>query len=526
MMVEIDINYNGGISVEASTAATLSVPAWDAYMKPITVPIVVAIKIKRFSARVLLKIKPFWESNRLWFGFYHEPELKLELQVDPIISNKLIKLHLVNQVIERRIKSALSEYVMLPNMDDLLFWDFRDIFGSPLTDESSEENSEDELEVESLSIGRSPLYITNFASVDTDQESVNAALMGEVLESSISSSSRTRTDNSRRRIRNVLRILNENDKYKIDTEVSLSEKVESQTDRHGYGGSELSPGDITTIGPLIRTISALSRLSTPSISRTTSKSSQQSLTESVPLRQLSMQDLDGSAPDDPSSGRSSVSDSNSKKYVEQLGNTAYQIGELLRKNGIDKKAQTVAASVASYAQPAVDYASTTTMSYSVIVQEAAAAVGLSAIERLGLAHDKKNVDDPLEPKSESTPALRHKSSISWNMLGFKVETKPPEESSIRKDNSKSIKKQRSRILKVDQSQFGASIAASIEDLSPKGVERNINTTPSISNGCVAGSIHSLMSSATSQIKNDNSSVSSSQILTHTIHGQPPLELAD
>jgi Maintenance of mitochondrial morphology protein 1 len=37
MMVEMDIDYTGGVSVEAATQATLSVPAWDAYMKPITV---------------------------------------------------------------------------------------------------------------------------------------------------------------------------------------------------------------------------------------------------------------------------------------------------------------------------------------------------------------------------------------------------------------------------------------------------------------------------------------------------------
>ena len=80
----MDIDYTGGVSVEAATNATISVPAWDAYMKPLTVPIVVSIKMNRFSARVLLKIKPFWESNRLWFGFYHKPEMKLELQVIPV----------------------------------------------------------------------------------------------------------------------------------------------------------------------------------------------------------------------------------------------------------------------------------------------------------------------------------------------------------------------------------------------------------------------------------------------------------
>lgn len=48
-------------------------------MRPINVPIVVRVSITAFSARVLLKVKPLWETNRIWFGFYRHPELKLEM---------------------------------------------------------------------------------------------------------------------------------------------------------------------------------------------------------------------------------------------------------------------------------------------------------------------------------------------------------------------------------------------------------------------------------------------------------------
>ena len=106
-------------------------------MKPIKVPIVIAVSIKRFSARILLKVKPFWESNRVWFGFYKEPELKLELDIEPIISNQLIKIQLVNEVIENRIKRALESHLMLPNMDDLAFWDFASLSGSPFEQSST-----------------------------------------------------------------------------------------------------------------------------------------------------------------------------------------------------------------------------------------------------------------------------------------------------------------------------------------------------------------------------------------------------
>ncbi|KAJ3111931.1 hypothetical protein HDU96_005136 [Phlyctochytrium bullatum] len=120
--VEVDIDYTGGVRVEAATIATVSVSAFEPYVKPLQIPLVVAIKVKRFSARVLIKIKPFWETSRVWVGFYRDPGLKLELDVEPIISNKLIRLQVVNQIIERRIKEALEELVVLPNMDDFSFW--------------------------------------------------------------------------------------------------------------------------------------------------------------------------------------------------------------------------------------------------------------------------------------------------------------------------------------------------------------------------------------------------------------------
>lgn len=66
--------------------------------KPLSVPLVLGVSIKTFAARVLVKMKPFFESNRIWFGFYPDPEIKLELDIEPIISNKGVKLDIVNQV--------------------------------------------------------------------------------------------------------------------------------------------------------------------------------------------------------------------------------------------------------------------------------------------------------------------------------------------------------------------------------------------------------------------------------------------
>ncbi|KAI9333518.1 putative integral membrane protein conserved region-domain-containing protein, partial [Zopfochytrium polystomum] len=121
--VQFDVDYTGGFRIEAATIATVSVTAWEKYIKPITLPLVVAIKVKKFSARVLIKAKPLWESSRLWVGLHRDdPPLQIELEVEPIISNKMLKLHIVNQIVERRIRAALDEFLVLPNMDDIGFW--------------------------------------------------------------------------------------------------------------------------------------------------------------------------------------------------------------------------------------------------------------------------------------------------------------------------------------------------------------------------------------------------------------------
>jgi hypothetical protein len=130
----------GGAKIEAATLATISLTGWENYLKPISIPLTISIKINKFSARLRLLIKPFWESSRIWVGL-HRDSLNLSVEVEPIISNKMIRLGVVNAIVERRIKAALDEFLILPKMDDIGFWPF-DGRGGFFWDEDDE--SEDE----------------------------------------------------------------------------------------------------------------------------------------------------------------------------------------------------------------------------------------------------------------------------------------------------------------------------------------------------------------------------------------------
>ncbi|KAJ3070946.1 hypothetical protein HDU98_006018, partial [Podochytrium sp. JEL0797] len=120
LVVDLDLNYTGGIRIEAATLATISVSRLNSLLTPFSIPLVVAIKINHIHATVRLKIKPFHETSRIWVGLHKN--LEIGIQVEPVISNQLVKLQMVNAVIEKRIKDALDEFIVLPNMDDFGFW--------------------------------------------------------------------------------------------------------------------------------------------------------------------------------------------------------------------------------------------------------------------------------------------------------------------------------------------------------------------------------------------------------------------
>lgn len=379
MLIEMDIDYTGGFQVVLATEATLSVPAWDSYMKPITVPVVVAVKMKRFSARVLIKIKPFWESNRIWFGFFRQPELKLELEVEPIISNKLIKLQMVNQVIERRIKDSLEAYVMLPNMDDLSFWDFTDLNGSPFGSEpfrSSNTKSQDvALKGNALVAESTKSSLLDAAIMDnlilesSNNPIISSSMMGEAQESNY---------------------LATESKEKVVGLKEVNETVEKETDL---------------------------------IERQTSSSASESHQDEQEDFRDALQDMTSESPhsDAPSADLNHA-------YVEYLGNAAYSLGQISRQYGLDTKAQQIATSVKDYATPALKFAEEK-------VQTSAAKVGLTAIEKLGLSPTNSNnstggVHDETQSEmsvavSATSKALRHKTSTTWSLLGLSISTSAP-----------------------------------------------------------------------------------------------------
>ncbi|KAI9142472.1 putative integral membrane protein conserved region-domain-containing protein [Paraphysoderma sedebokerense] len=129
MQLSMDLFYTGGFRIELSTNVrlilgdTMSAIAnrfTNTDNGNISIPILFSLQVFKLEGKIKLLVrKP--PSNRVWIGFYEMP--KIEMRVEPVISDKQVKMSLVLEIIERKIREAIQEAMVLPNMDDFCFFE-------------------------------------------------------------------------------------------------------------------------------------------------------------------------------------------------------------------------------------------------------------------------------------------------------------------------------------------------------------------------------------------------------------------
>ncbi|KAE8205486.1 hypothetical protein A4X06_0g746 [Tilletia controversa] len=117
--MEVSIHYTGQMRITISTDLTISL---GSRFKPYTVSLLLAVVIRSLEGNILLMIKPP-PSNRLWFGFTAVP--KMTIGIEPVVSERKVQWGMVTRLIEGRIKELLTESLVVPNMDDVPFFDTR-----------------------------------------------------------------------------------------------------------------------------------------------------------------------------------------------------------------------------------------------------------------------------------------------------------------------------------------------------------------------------------------------------------------
>lgn len=104
------VHYMGGFRMVLDTGVKLG---------SLRLSVALSVELESLSGKMLLRFKPS-PSNRFWTGFYKMPSIKLKLS--PVLMQKRVKYASVSLAIERQIYEILRQTLVLPNMDDTVFF--------------------------------------------------------------------------------------------------------------------------------------------------------------------------------------------------------------------------------------------------------------------------------------------------------------------------------------------------------------------------------------------------------------------
>ncbi|CAK7563917.1 MAG: hypothetical protein SEPTF4163_001799 [Sporothrix epigloea] len=113
-VIEADVRYTGRFEIVLAATLRVSTPIGQQEVKTS-----LAVVLTQLEGHMLFKVKGP-PSNRIWFTFRHMP--KIEMETRPIIMTRQLTWTVFTQLIEGKIKEAISESIVLPFWDDTPFF--------------------------------------------------------------------------------------------------------------------------------------------------------------------------------------------------------------------------------------------------------------------------------------------------------------------------------------------------------------------------------------------------------------------
>ncbi|KAJ2093777.1 hypothetical protein IW138_000173 [Coemansia sp. RSA 986] len=104
------VHYMGGFKVVLNTSVKIG---------SLRLSIALSVVLESLAGKMLVRFHPA-PSNRVWVGFYEMPQIRLKLS--PVFMQKQVRYAVISQAIEKQIYDILRISMVLPNMDDTVFF--------------------------------------------------------------------------------------------------------------------------------------------------------------------------------------------------------------------------------------------------------------------------------------------------------------------------------------------------------------------------------------------------------------------